>query len=46
MESRVFISLGTPAKETNSSSMYAIAAIIAFLILCYLLFALIKPEKF
>lgn len=32
--------------EMNSTSWFAIGAIVAFLLLIYLLLALLKPEKF
>lgn len=35
-----------PAGEMNSTSWYLIAGIIALLILCYLILAIAKPEKF
>ena len=46
IESAVLNSSDNHAIEMNSSSNYVIAAIIAFLIFCYLIFALVKPEKF
>ncbi len=32
--------------ETNTPTGYVIGAVIALLILCYLLYSLIKPENF
>ncbi len=34
------------AAEMNTTSWYVLAGIISFLILLYLLYALIKPERF
>ena len=46
MAGRVNVSSSLTNSEMNSSSWYAIAAIIVVLILCYLILTLIKPEKF
>ena len=36
----------TPKIEMNSSTWYVIGAIVAVLLLIYLVIALVKPEKF
>jgi K+-transporting ATPase KdpF subunit len=37
---------GTNTVEMNSLAWYAVGALIALLLLAYLLYSLIKPEKF
>jgi K+-transporting ATPase KdpF subunit len=46
IENHVHITSDTTAAGMNFSNGYALIAMVAFLILCYLIFALIKPEKF
>jgi len=46
ISARSTVSSGAPDTGMNSSSWYFIGAIIAILILCYLMLALVKPEKF
>jgi K+-transporting ATPase KdpF subunit len=45
MNATILLVLSRPV-ETNLSSGYVIGAIIALLILGYLLYTLVKPEKF
>ena len=37
---------GTKTVEMNSLAWYTVGALIAFLLLAYLMYSLVKPEKF
>jgi K+-transporting ATPase KdpF subunit len=46
MMNSTIIAISTRAFEMNSPTGYAIGSVIALLILGYLVYSLIKPEKF
>jgi K+-transporting ATPase KdpF subunit len=45
MKTTILLAISNPI-EQNMATGYAIGAVIALLLLCYLVYSLVKPEKF